>query len=211
MARVLYVEASPRKDRSASIEVCEAFIASYLEANPDDDLEKLDVWSLDLPQFGQSALDAKYAGIAGVSLTDEQQVAWDAIRQLAAPFLNADKLLFGVPMWNFAIPYRLKHLIDLITQKDVLFTFDERGLGGLMKARKAAVVYARGLDYFSDSSISPQEVYDLQRPYMQLWLRFIGVGNVSEVVVEKTLFGVEVDAAGRAEAKTQARAIAENF
>ncbi|MEI9988086.1 MAG: hypothetical protein WDN69_36265 [Aliidongia sp.] len=36
---------------------------------------------------------AKYAGIAGVPLTAEQENAWRSIRQLAAPFLAADKLL----------------------------------------------------------------------------------------------------------------------
>lgn len=211
MAKVLYVEASPRKQRSASIEVCEAFIESYRSIHPADEIETLDIWSLDLPAFGEAALDAKYAGIAGVPLTSEQAGAWEAIRRLAAPFLGADKLIFAVPLWNFTIPYRLKHLIDLISQKDILFSFDERGLGGLMKAKKAVVVYARGLDYLSNSSITPQDVYDLQRPYMELWLRFIGVSDVSVIVVEKTLFGPEVDVASRAQARQQAQALAGAF
>jgi len=168
MSKVLYVEASPRKQRSASIEVCEAFIETYRSKNPSDEIEKLDVWSLDLPTFGEAALDAKYAGLSGIPLTNEQASAWETIRRLAAPFLNADKMVFAVPLWNFSIPYRFKHLIDLITQKDVLFSFDERGFGGLVKAKRAVVVYARGLDYFSDSSITPRDSYDLQSPYMDL-------------------------------------------
>jgi len=46
--------------------------------------------------------------------------------------------LLAVPLWNFGIPYRLKHLIDLITHKDILFGFDGSGFQGLLKARKAA-------------------------------------------------------------------------
>lgn len=211
MPKLLYVEASPRKRRSASIEVCKAFLATYRDANPRDEIETFDLWAADLPEFGGAALDAKYAGLAGVALTDAQQAAWDRIRRLAAPFLAADKLLFGVPLWNFGIPYRLKHLIDLISQKDVLFSFDANGFGGLLKARKAAIVYARGLDYFSTDSITPAAEFDLQRPYMEMWLRFVGVTEVNGVVVEKTLFGPEVDAAARAGASRQAEALARNF
>lgn len=53
---------------------------------------------------------------------------------------KADIVLLSVPMWNFGIPYRLKHLIDAISQKDVLFTFDERGLNGMFGGRKVVVV-----------------------------------------------------------------------
>lgn len=211
MSKVLYVEASPRKQRSASIEVCEAFIETYRSKNPSDEIEKLDVWSLDLPTFGQAALDAKYAGLSGTPLTDEQATAWATIRRLAAPFLSADKMVFAVPLWNFSIPYQFKHLIDLITQKDVLFSFDERGLGGLVKAKRALVVYARGLDYFSDSSITPREAYDLQRPYMDLWLRFIGISDIREIAVEKTLFGSEVDLEARTQGKRRAIELAGDF
>ena len=211
MGNLLYVEASPRKDRSASIEVSRAFLEAYRTANPRDQIETLDVWGLELPEFDHHALMAKYAGLSGTALTQEQANAWEGIRRLAAPFLAADKLLFAIPLWNFGIPYRLKHLIDLISQKDVLFSFDEKGFGGLMKARKAAVVYARGLDYFSESSITPAAGYDFQRPYMEMWLRFIGVTEISAVVVEKTLFGAEVDAQSRGEAKREASALGLRF
>ncbi|TCU75045.1 FMN-dependent NADH-azoreductase [Bradyrhizobium sp. R2.2-H] len=211
MSKVLYVEASPRKQRSASIEVCEAFIETYRSKNPSDEIEKLDVWSLDLPTFGEAALDAKYAGLSGTPLTNEQASAWDTIRRLAAPFLNADKMVFAVPLWNFSIPYRFKHLIDLITQKDILFSFDERGFGGLVKAKRAVVVYARGLDYFSDSSITPRKSYDLQSPYMDLWLRFIGISDIREIAVEKTLLGSEMDLETRTEGKRQAVELARDF
>ena len=45
--------------------------------------------------------------------------------------------MFAVPLWNFGIPYKLKHLIDLVTQKDLLFSFDGQAFGGLLSGRKA--------------------------------------------------------------------------
>jgi len=107
MPRLLYVEASPRKDRSASIEVSRAFLEAYRVAHPDDQVETLDIWASDLPSFNGEALAAKYAGLSGMPLTTKQKIVWDEIQRLAAPFLTADKLLLAVPLWNFGIPYRL--------------------------------------------------------------------------------------------------------
>ena len=210
MARLLYVEASPRKNRSASIEVSRAFLQAYRESHPTDEIEKLDIWAGPYPAFDGAAMAAKYAGIEGVALTAEQSATWDSIRRLAAPFLAADKLLLAVPLWNFGIPYRLKHLIDLITHKDILFAFDGTGFRGLLKARTAAVVYARGLDYGAAGS-TPAALFDLQKPYVEAWLRLIGVAEIHSVIVEKTLFGPSVDGASRAAAKTAAAALAANF
>jgi FMN-dependent NADH-azoreductase len=211
MPRLLYVEASPRKDRSASIEVSRAFLESYRVTHPDDEVETLDIWASDLPSFNGEALAAKYAGLSGLPLTTEQKTVWDEIQRLAAPFLTADKLLLAIPLWNFGIPYRLKQLIDLISQKDILFSFDGAGFRGLLKARKAAVVYARGLDYLSAASSTPATTYDFQKPYMEMWLRFVGITTISEIIVEKTLFGTEIDGESRAQAKQRAVALAEQF
>jgi FMN-dependent NADH-azoreductase len=210
MANLLYVECSPRKAFSASIEVCRAFLDSYRTANPADDIQTLDIWNLAMPEFDNDVLAAKYAGLSGTPLTRAQTSAWRRIEELAAPFHAADKLLFGVPLWNFGIPYRLKHLIDVISQKDVLFTFDGTGFAGKLAGRKAAVVYARGLDYASPGSFTPAREYDLQRPYVEMWLKFVGVTDVHGIVVEKTLFGPDGQA-DRSAAIEEARTLGKRF
>jgi FMN-dependent NADH-azoreductase len=211
MAQLLYIEASPRKKRSASIEVSRAFLEAYQAAHPDDKIVTVDIWDSDLPTFDGEALAAKYAGLSGEPLTPEQEETWNGIRRLAAPFLAVDKLLFAIPLWNFGIPYRLKQLIDLISQKDILFSFDASGFQGLLKARKALVVYARGLDYLSKTSSTPAAAYDFQKPYMEMWLRFVGVTEISSIVVEKTLFGAALDGESRSRAKQAAVTLAAEF
>jgi FMN-dependent NADH-azoreductase len=210
MTRVLYIEGSPNKTHSASIDVCGAFLDAYLTAHPDHVIEKFDAWEEELPEFDADALAAKYAGLAGEALTPKQSAAWRRIEALAAPFHEADKLLFGVPLWNFSIPYKLKHLIDLISQKDVLFSFDGSGFAGLLRGKKAAVVYARGLSYTSPGSFTPASEFDLQRPYMETWLKFVGVTDVVGIVVERTLFGPD-GKADRSRAIEEARSIAREF
>ncbi|WP_446902737.1 FMN-dependent NADH-azoreductase [Burkholderia sp. YIM B11467] len=210
MTRVLYIEGSPNKDYSASIDVCNAFLDAYRHAHPDHEIQKLDIWDLAMPEFDEAALAAKYAGLSGTALTPAQAAAWQRIEQIAVPFHAADKFLFGVPLWNFSIPYKLKHLIDVISQKDVLFTFDGSGFAGKLAGKKAAVVYARGLGYQAPGSFTPAGEFDLQRPYMETWLKFVGVKDVTGIVVERTLFGPDgqVD---RSRAIDEARAIAHTF
>ncbi|WP_245572714.1 FMN-dependent NADH-azoreductase [Lichenihabitans psoromatis] len=198
--RLLHVEASPRKQRSASLEVAAAFIAAWKTRHPEAVVDVLDVWTTDLPPFDGEALEAKYAGLEGRALSPAQTTVWAEIDALAERFRQASLIVLSVPMWNFGIPYRLKHLIDAISQKDILFTFDERGLKGMLGGRKAVVVDARGVGLGPDF---PRDL-DHQQSYMTAWLQMIGITDITHIEVEKTLMGAEVDHAARAKAREQA-------
>ncbi len=206
MPTLLHIESSPRKARSASRDVAHAYIDAYRAAHPEHTVDVLDLWSIDLPEFDGVALDAKYAEMSNTPLNHAQLQAWGAIRRLAQRLHDADTLLFSVPLWNFSIPYKLKHFIDVVSQGGILFKVDEQGISGMLKNKKAVVMYARGLD-FSMQSSTPAHSFDFQRPYVEAWLRFVGVTDVESVVVEKTLFGPEVDHAARQAARQQAVAL----
>lgn len=208
MAKLLYVEASPRKQRSASIEVAKAFLDAYRKANPNDSVQTIDVWRLDIPEFDGAAFEAKYAGIEGRERTPEQKAVWKTFEALAQPFLDADKIVFSVPMWNWNIPYKLKHLIDAISMKDILFTFDERGLIGLLTNKKALLILAKGIDYTPES---PTRSWDVQTPYLKVWLESNGITDITVIPVEKNLYGPEVDRASRDAAKDKALTLAKSF
>lgn len=188
MPHLLYIEGSPRKQRSASIEVAHAFIDAWKAQHAIATVDTLDVWNTPLPEFDGAALDAKYAGIQGQARTPEQAEAWDRIQALAARFIKADIIVFGVPMWNFGIPYKLKHLIDVVSQKDLLFSFDERGLTGLLDGRKVVVIAARG---------APLDRAEHQIAYMTTWSEMVGIDEQYNIVIEKTLLGPDVDAESR--------------
>ncbi len=208
MAKLLYVETSPRKQRSASTEVARAFLDAYRTAHPADSIQEIDVWKLDLPEFDEVAFEAKYAGIEGRERTPAQQAVWNRFVALAQPFRDADKIVLSVPMWNWGIPYKLKHLIDVISMKDVLFTFDERGLLGLLGGKKALLVLAKGVDYSAGSATAP---WDQQTPYLKVWLNSIGITDITLLPVEKSLYGPEVDRSSRDAATASGRALAASF
>ena len=205
---LLHVISSPRKKRSASLEVANAFIDAWMVKNPLGTTDTLNVWELDLPPFDSEALEAKYAGIEGRKLTAQQEATWTKIKILAGHFLRANLIVFSLPMWNFGIPYRLKHLIDAISQKDILFTFDEKGLSGLLGGKTAVVIGARGVYLGRDF---PLEEFDHHTAYMSTWCRMVGIKEIHNVIVEKTLFGAELDRAARAKACTEAIALAQSL
>ena len=112
MTRLLYIQASPRGDRSAARTVAEAYIDALRKKDAAVDVDTLDVWKNDLPPFNGPALEAKYAGLSGQPLSKTQIAAWDAIATLGRRFCDAEQIVLSVPMWNFGVPYRLKHEIS---------------------------------------------------------------------------------------------------
>ena len=52
-------------------------------------------------------------------------------------FKGADKYLFSLPMWNFGIPYKLKHYIDVLVQPTYTFSFSPKeGYKGLVTRKE---------------------------------------------------------------------------
>ena len=145
-AHLLHIVGSPRKDGiSASIDVAERFIEAWMGQDASRTVYTLDVWKTELPSFDGAALEAKYASLAGIEMSGEAAKVWGRIGEMGELFHAADVIVMGVPMWNFGIPYRLKHLIDAVTQKNVLYKFDGQNLIGTLVGRKLVVVAERAL------------------------------------------------------------------
>ena len=185
MARLLYIEASPRKDRSASIEVAGTFLDAYRQIHPADEVDVIDLWDYQLPEFNGDTINAKYAILMSRMHTDEQRMAWKPVEEVIARFKAADKYLFSVPMWNFSIPYKLKHYIDILVQPGYTFSYTPmEGYAGLVTGRPAAVVLARGGGYGAETGA---QGFDMQIPYLKLIFGFIGITDIRTIVVEPML------------------------
>jgi FMN-dependent NADH-azoreductase len=209
MAKLLYIESSPRKERSASIEVAKAFVEEYRKTHPGDTVDTLDLWTTPLPEFNGEVIDAKYAILHGQPHTPGQKAAWKAVEGVIERFKGADKYLFSLPMWNFGIPYKLKHYIDIVVQPTYTFSFSPtEGYKGLVTGKKVAVVYARGGAYPAGSG---GEALDLQKRYLEQCLGFIGFTDVTSIVVEPTLAAPESVEKSKAAAAVIARSTAGGF
>ncbi len=208
MPTLLYIEASPRKERSHSIRVADAFLDKYAAANPSDTIDRLDLWSADLPRFDGAALDAKYAIMHGESPTEEQQSAWGTIEREFRRFGDADKFVFSVPMWNFGVPYVLKHYIDVITQPGMAWSVSPDGSYQGLVQGSAVVIYASGAAYHDGSGF---EAFDLQKPTVENWLAFIGITEVQRIVLAGSLGDPDATRAAEAAAVAEAEKLAARF
>ena len=209
MARLLYIEASPRKERSASIEAAKTFINEYKRTHPEDVVETLDLWATPLPEFDGHVIDSKYVILHGLEHTDEQRQAWKGVEDVIEQFIAADKYLFSLPMWNFGIPYKLKHYVDVIVQPGYTFSFSpEEGYKGLVTGKPLAVIYARGGAYGVGTG---SESYDLQKAYLEHILGFIGFSDFQSILVEPTLVSPEDQEKIMETAKQQVKSVAAGF
>jgi FMN-dependent NADH-azoreductase len=112
-------------------------------------------------------------------------------------------------MWNFGIPYKLKHLIDVIAQPGMTFGYDpEKGYFGLVTGKKVALVLARGGMYAPGM---PAAAIDFQLPYLEHILRFFGMTDFQTILVEGTLGGPEAAAKARAHGAAAAAGLAADF
>ena len=187
--KINYIECSPRGERSHSTKIAQAYIEQAKKNIPDLELNHINPWSLNLPEFDGDMLNAKYSVISGTDPTADEVSAWSNVKNIFDEFNNADHYLFSVPMWNFNIPYKLKHYIDIITQPGMSWSYTpEDGYKGLMTDKTATIIYATGDGYGEGTGF---ESFDMQKPYVNLWLTFLGFKKIERVVVDRTLFDAE--------------------
>lgn len=203
--RLLNIESSPRGRRSASISIANAFIDAYGKACPALQVDTLNVWEEDLPEFDGKAIGAKYKGVSKEPLDPAEVSIWTRIGALARRFQQADRVVLGVPMWNFDYPYKLKQLIDLVSQRGMLFGFDGKAYEPLLGIPRALVIHVRGQSH-DPSTYAASPGFAHQADYLDFWLRFIGVKEIRRLMVEHTWDGraTETIARGRADAAAMA-------
>ena len=209
MSKLLYIQASPRGERSFSIAVADAVVDVYRKAHPEDSVTVMNLFQKELPPFDGFALNAKYAILSGKQHTADELSAWKKIVAVCDEFKSADKYVLATPMWNFGIPYRLKHYLDVLIQPTLTFSFSpETGYTGLVTGKPAVVVCARGGEYPPGS---PMQAWDFQSRYIQTILGFIGFTDIRTLVVEPTLGDPEAAGKRREETIAKARELAASF
>lgn len=206
MTHVLHVSASPGGEGSRSKALANAFLDAWKNAHPDDTHETVDVWNLDLPEFDASMIAAKFAVLRAQDATPEQQAQWDRAVQVSRRFNDADVYVFSVPMWNYGLPYRLKHYIDIVTLPGQNWRWSRgEGYQPLLGGKRAFLMYSSAGD-FSEGAVTQYE--DFQKPYLRQWLRFLGIEPAGEIALAPTLTDPDHLARVREDAIARARVLA---
>ena len=196
MSTLLHVAASPRGAASESRAIAETFLDAYRATHPDDEVVEWDLWDGTLPAFGPAAAAAKMAVFAGAEPEGDEGRAWRAAIDTFRRFDAAEGYLFSVPMWNAGVPYILKQLIDVITQPGLVFGFDpEQGYTGLLRGKKAAVVYTSAV---YGPGRGPAFGADFQRPFFDDWLRWAGIDDITSIEFRPDLATADAETGRRA-------------
>lgn len=187
MSKLIYIQASPRPERSYSRVVANAFVKAYKKDNPNDEIDTIDLFHCGLPPFSGAALQGKYSLLHGKERSEEEVNAWRSIEKIIEEFKSADKYVFAIPMWNFGIPYRLKQYLDILIRpvKACLSPIRHSRFQERKKMCNLAV-YARGGEYPEGSDAAAM---DFQKKYMDLVFGFMGFTDIRSIIVEPTLAG----------------------
>jgi FMN-dependent NADH-azoreductase len=73
-------------------------------------------------------------------------------------------------MWNFSIPYKVKHYIDVIVQPKQTFAYTEQGPQGLCNGKPLTLITTRGSSYKEP----PFDQFNFQSSYLRTVCGFIG-------------------------------------
>ncbi len=99
------------------------------------------------------------------------------IRNEQDDLLWAEALVFVYPLWWFDRPAILKGWFDVVFTNEVAFSFNDKGVQGMLKHQKALVLIAAGgtEEYFENSDAMPL----IHRPVTDGTLGFCGIDDVS--------------------------------
>ena len=206
--RLLHLDASPRAERSRSRPVAEAWLAALSALIPVA-ITRIDLFAAALPALGPGMIEGRYARIMGETVDPAIAQEWERIDAVARDFLTHDAILINAPMWNFGIPYPLKHYIDCVTQPGIAFTNDAAGqVVGHAAGRPAMIIAASAMDITPEG---PLAAFDFQLAYLERWLAFVGVSDIHALRVAPTYGPEDAVQATVAAAAAQAQAMVPEF
>ncbi|BAE74767.1 FMN-dependent NADH-azoreductase [Sodalis glossinidius str. 'morsitans'] len=192
MSKVLVVKSSILATFSQSNPLADHFIDQWREQHLNDDITVRDLGAQPVPE-----LDGELVGAlrpSDATLTQRQQQALELSDALIGELQANDVLVFTAPMYNFAIPSKLKNYFDLIARASVTFRYSEQGPERLVKNKRALILTTRDGIHKDTSS-------DLVTHYLRLFLGFIGITDVSFIYAEGVAYGPEAAVKAQEEAK----------
>lgn len=211
LATVLHITAHPHDHQTSfSMAVGKAFIDTYREANPNDEVIQLDLYSIQVPHIDADVFSGwgKLRGGQQFSdLSKEEQSKVGRLGEITDQFVAADKYVFVTPMWNFSFPPLMKAYIDAICIAGKTFKYTETGPVGLLPDKKALHIQASGGVY----SEGPAAAMEMGHRYISTIMSFFGITDFQGIFVEGMAQTPDKAPQIKEEAISRAQALAKTF
>ena len=181
MSNVLFVKANDRPiEQAASVKLYQAFLDSYKESHPGDQITELDLFKENLPYYDSNKITGMFKLARGLELTPEEKQGADTVNQYLDQFLAADKVVIAFPLWNFTVPAVLHTYLDYLAQAGKTFSYSPEGPVGLVPDKKVALLTARGGIYEE----GPAKALEMSTNFVTNMLNFWGIQDIIKVIVE---------------------------
>ncbi len=142
MAKVLYITAHPHDEKTSySMATGKAFIDSYKESNPNDEVVHIDLYKENIPHIDADVFSGwgkLQSGTGFEELSENEKAKVGRLNELSDQFAAADKYVFVTPLWNFSFPPVMKAYLDSVAVAGKSFKYTEQGPIGLLTDKKSA-------------------------------------------------------------------------
>ncbi|EIW90414.1 (acyl-carrier-protein) phosphodiesterase [Alishewanella agri BL06] len=198
MKNVLVINSSISGANGNSTKLVQHLLAQL----PQVQVTEIDLGAKPLPHLEMAEIGAWMTPAAERSA--EQQALAAHSDDLIAKVQAADAVIFGVPMYNFALPSQLKALLDRLARAGVTFKYTETGPVGLLQDKPVIFALARGGVYANTPA-------DSQVPFLKTFFNFIGLTQLHFVYAEGLNMGPDAAEKGISAAQQQLTELAKQL
>jgi FMN-dependent NADH-azoreductase len=172
--KILQLNSSMMGEQSYSRKLGNAIVEKIQEKYPESTVEHLDLVESNIPHLSPETLQAMFT--PAEHQTDEIKQRLELSDKLVKQLFDADIIVIGAALINRTIHSSLKAWIDHITRRGITFGYSAEGLPiGFIKNKKVYVAMSSGGIYTDEQGKS----HDFVAPYLQSFLGFLGMTNLS--------------------------------
>ena len=155
MKKILNIISSPRGANSYSIQLADAVLDKLKTKYPGSQVKTVNLVEKHFPHLEESHLASFFTPAPQHTEKDKEAIRHS--NEAIAEIMDADILVIGAPMYNYAIHSTLKAWIDHVVRVGITFSYSEKGAEGLVKGKKVYLILSSGAVY----SEGPMKANDL--------------------------------------------------
>lgn len=172
MPTLLHISVSPRGSYSISRRLSDASVQAWKDRNPGGR-----VIERDLARTNLTFVDLDWIASAYTPPERHNEIHKKALAlsdELISELVEADEIILGTPMYNFAIPAALKAWVDHIVRAGKTFRYTAGKPEGLLagKNKEVLAIVTSGGSHVEGSGLS---ALDYEVPYLRFIFGFIGI------------------------------------
>ena len=168
MAHLLHIDSSVQGDLSVSRALTARAAKAWRRAHPGGTITYRDLGAEPLPHFTHETGRARM--VPAEQRTPAEAASWALTEQVVGEVLDADTIIFGLPIYNFGPPSSVKSWVDHMIAPGL--SIDAETRAGLLGARDMLVLASKGGGYQPGT---PRDGWDHAAPWLPHGLSLTGL------------------------------------